>query len=128
MKRLLPLIVTSALLGGCAHGARGPLTLGPADSGKTVQLAVGQEVTVRLAWDPGTGYRWQTTSDPDALVLIVIDSGYDRPPARTPGSPGQAWWRLRATGAGSTSFALRYVRPWELDEKAQDFTLTVAVK
>jgi len=128
VKRLLPLIVTAALLGGCAHVSRGPLVLGAADSGKTVQLAVGQVVTVRLAWDPSTGYRWQTTSNPDALVLIVVDTGYDRPDVDKPGSPGQVWWRLRATGAGSTSFALRYVRPWEPDEKAQTFILTVAVK
>ncbi len=130
MKRLLPLVVMAALLSACTHLARknGPLTLGPADSGKTVTLVVGQVVTVRLASNPSTGYRWQTATEPDPQYLIVVDSGYDRPAENAPGASGQAWWKLRATGAGSTSIELRYVRPWEPDAKAQQFTLNVTVK
>ena len=130
VKRLLLLVAIVSLPAACihrGHSAR-PLALGPADSGRTIDMAVGQVATVRLASNPGTGYRWQTTSDPDARVLIVMDAGYDRPSADAPGAPGQAWWKLRATGVGSTSLTLRYARPWEPDEKVQEFTLNVNVK
>lgn len=130
MKRSLLVIVVSVALGSCAHlGKRpAPLTLGVPDSGKTIHLTVGQTVIVRLAANPSTGYRWQTTTGPDALVLIVMDAGYDRPSSDAPGTPGRAWWKLRATGVGETSLALRYRRPWAPDERAQEFTLTVIVK
>ena len=130
MKRLLLLIVVSALLGGCVHlrRAAGPLRLGASDSGRSVEMSVGQTLTVRLASNPSTGHQWQVTTEPDARVLIVVDSGYDRPQSNALGAAGQAWWRLRATGAGSTSIALRYVRPWEPAPDAERFTLTVTVK
>ncbi len=126
---LLAAVAVALALAACAHLGHkpGPPALGKADTGKTINLAVGDVATVRLPSTPSTGYRWETTSDPDARVLIVMDSGYDRPGAETPGAPGQAWWKLRATGAGSTSFAVRYVRPWEADAKAQEFRVTVNV-
>ena len=129
VKRVLPLVII-ALLGACAHLRHkpAPLMLGSVDTGRTITMSVGQVAMLRLPSNPSTGYRWQTTSDPDARTLIVMDSGYDRPASDTPGAPGQAWWKLRATGEGTTSFAVRYVRPWEPDEKAQEFTLTVVVK
>jgi predicted secreted protein len=75
-------------------------------------------------------------------MLIVIDSGFQQAPAKSrpssPGAPaadgapetGHAWWRLRATGAGTTSFGLRYFRPWEpdADPNPKEFTITVNVK
>jgi hypothetical protein len=76
-------------------------------------------------------------------MLIVLDSGFQRPPAKSRSTPpggapaagdasesGYAWWRLRATGAGTTSFGVRYVRPWEPDAEptAKEFTITVDVK
>ncbi len=130
MRRFLPLIVVAVLLAGCAHlpHKAGPLALGEADSGRTVEMVVGQVATVRLASNLSTGYRWQATGDPDPRILIIEDSGYDRPAEKMPGAPEQSWWTLRATGAGTTTLVLRYVRPWEADEKAKEFSLTVTVK
>ena len=126
MKRSLALIATAVCLASCAH--RGPLSLGEADTGRAVQLAVGQTLTLRLASDLSTGHTWQIATDPDARVLIVVDSGYDRPRASAPGTTGQAWWVLHATGAGSTSIALRYGRPWESVPDARQFTMNITVK
>ena len=126
MKRSLALIATAVSLASCAH--RGPLSLGEADTGRAVQLEVGQTLTLRLAADLGTGHTWQIATAPDGRVLIVVDSGYDRPQASAPGAAGQAWWVLRATGAGSTSIALRYGRPWESAPDARQFTVNVTVK
>jgi inhibitor of cysteine peptidase len=130
VKRFLPLFLIAVQFCACAHLGHkpAPLALEPADNGKTVNMVVGEQATLRLPANPGTGYRWETISAPDARILIVVDTGYDRPTPDLPGASGQAWWKLRATGAGSTSFAVRYVRPWEPDEKAQEFTLNVTVK
>ena len=88
MRRSLVLIATALSLAGCAH--RGPLSLAEADSGNTVELAVGQTLTLRLAVDLGTGRTWQIATEPDARFLIVVDSGYAQPPAGAPGAPRQA--------------------------------------
>jgi predicted secreted protein len=126
MKRSLALIATAVSIASCAH--QGPLLLGEADTGRSVQLEVGQTLTLRLAADLGTGRTWQIATAPDGRVLIVVDSGYGRPQASAPGAAGHAWWVLRATGAGSTSIALRYGRPWESAPDARQFTVSVTVK
>ena len=126
MRRSLVLIATALSLAGCAH--RCPLTLAEADSGKTVEIKVGQTLTLRLAVDLGTGRTWQIATEPDARFLIVVDSGYAQPPAGAPGAPRQAWWLLRATGAGSTSITLRYGRPWESASDARQVTVNFTVK
>ncbi len=128
MKRLLPAVVVILLSAACTH-LRGPapLALGPSDSGKSFDLVVGQTLTIRLAANPSTGYQWQVVTQPDPATIIVTDSGYDRPASDAAGAAGQAWWTLRATAAGSTSFSLRYVRPWEPAADAQTFTIAVKV-
>ncbi len=102
-------------------------------------MTVGQTLTVTLPWDPSTGYRWQPIAQPDARMLIILDSGFERPPAtaqarlqnssdRALPNEGRAWWKLRATGEGSTSFGVQYVRPWEPDAGSRQFSITVDVK
>jgi inhibitor of cysteine peptidase len=138
---LIAPIAALTLLAACAHlRPPRPLALTTADSGKSIEMVVGQTCTITLPWDPATGYRWQIVADPDARTLIVLDSGFERLPSNSrssssraagsqkPGTDGHAWWKLRATGAGSTSFAVRYVRPWEPDAQAREFTITVEVK
>ena len=138
-ERLVVPIVTLMLLAACSHlRPPRPVALHMADSGQSIEMTVGQTFTLTLPWDPATGYRWQIVADPDARTLIVLDSGFERPPASSrsassPGTsehtgPGEAWWKLRATGAGSTSFAVRYLRPWEPEADARQFTITVEVK
>ena len=129
MKRLLPAVAIAALLSACAH-MHGPasLTLGLPDSGKTINAVVGQTIALRLDATPSTGYQWQVVTQPDPITMIVTDSGYDRPASDAPGAPGQAWWKLRTTGTGTTTFAVRYVRPWAPEPDAKQFTLTVNVK
>jgi len=141
--RVIAPIAGLMLLVGCAHlRPPRPLALTVADSGKPIEMTVGQTCTVTLPWDPATGYRWQIVAAPDARTLIVVDSGFERAPSKSrssssraagsqvTGAAGAAWWKLRATGAGSTSFAVRYVRPWEpdADPKPREFSITVEVK
>jgi inhibitor of cysteine peptidase len=149
--RGIPLLM---LVAGCAHLAPPkPLALTSADNGRSMEMTIGQTLIVTLPWDPATGYRWQTVAEPDARTLIIVDSGFEQARSRTasplknpaeagshvPENPaeagshvpaGEAWWKLRATGTGSTSFTVRYVRPWEpeADPKPKEFTIAVEVK
>ncbi len=133
MKHTLPTLVVALVglaLAACVHlGKTAQLQpIGAADSGRTIQMTVGQTVTLRLAANLATGYRWQKVTAPDERVLIVVAAGYDRPAAEAAGAGGQAWWKLRATGAGETSIELRYARPWEPEEEDKRFTLSMIVK
>ncbi len=122
--------ILAVALGACAHGGRALRLppMGPADSGKKLDLAVGQVITVRLPANLATGCRWEVATEPDPRVLIVTEAGYDRPAVAAPGADGQAWWKLRATGPGDTSIALRYLRPWAPGEDDREFALSVVVK
>ncbi len=135
----LVLVAAAAHLAGCAHNPP-PILVSGADTGKSIEMIVGQTLTISLPSDPSTGYRWQVTAEPDARNLIVLVSGFDSTPSKAPApsaakpdtprtsNAGRAWWKLRATGEGSTSFGLRYVRPWEPETNAQEFTIGVDVK
>ncbi len=123
-------LVSGTLACSCAHSRprATPIALALADSGKALDLVVGQTVVVRLEANPSTGYQWQIAANPDERIALVVDSGYDRPASDAAGAAGQAWWKLRATGPGSTTIALRYVRPWEPEQAAKTFEATITVK
>ncbi len=117
------------LFASCAHfRSPAPLILAPADSGCAVEMPKGKTFTVRLPTDLASGYVWQTIEEPDARVAIVNDSGVVDHAVTAPETAGATWWKLRATGTGTTCFAVRYVRPWEPEKNGQTFSVTVVVK
>ena len=78
-----------------------------------VELAVGETATIRLDANPTTGYQWEPASAPDESVIRVVSDRYEAEATEVVGSGGTQEIVIEGTGAGTTTFELRYVRPWE---------------
>jgi inhibitor of cysteine peptidase len=104
------------------------VTIGYAFDGGLVNLAVGDELDVRLGSTPGTGYSWSIAMN-DAAVLEPIGKPVDeKSQDLRPGAPGSRLFRFRAVKAGSSSLGLIYERPWEKDAApARLFSVAAAV-
>ena len=103
--------------------------VGEADAGP-LELALGQELIMRLESNPTTGYSW-TAVAVEAPVLTPIDTTYaaDPVPAGVVGGGGTEVLRFTATAAGTQALTLRYARPWETDvAPAKEVVFTVTVK
>ncbi len=99
--------------------------LGQKDSGKTVQLRVGQSLFVELEDIGTTGYRWEfALSDP--TVLEIASNKLSPHPGI--GAGGLRQVTLRAQKPGHCLFSAQLRRPWEKEKAAQQqFQITAEV-
>jgi predicted secreted protein len=79
-----------------------------ADSARQVSAATDQVFGIVLAANPGTGYSWSISTDPDPAVAVALDSLALPPDSSLLGAPGRECFRFTATGAGSTSVGFNY--------------------
>jgi len=72
---------------------------------------VGYRLEIRLAENATAGYRWTLDSyDAGQLELTEATASY---PNAAVGSGGEAIFRFRVVGVGSSTLRLRYWRHWE---------------
>jgi inhibitor of cysteine peptidase len=84
-----------------------------ADSGGSVSLAVGDELVVRLAENPTTGYRWEIDrADP---VLSLADDRFRLAEQPFIGSGGTRELGFRAVATGAGRLELKHRQAWEGD-------------
>lgn len=92
------------------------LKLGEDEAGQTFFLPVGSGFAVVLTGNPSTGYLWEVTPFPEALLK---QTGYIFDPHPAPatmvGVGGRFTFRFQAVGPGVTRLEFRYRRPWEKD-------------
>lgn len=96
-----------------------------ADSGKSLELAEGERVTIRLPENPTTGYLWQTEATGEEVVSLV---------GREPGPPGvgvgggrEVSFIFEARGLGEARVRLKRGRSWVADESGIDRRFEVGV-
>lgn len=101
------------------------LEYGEHDEGKLIQRSVGDVFSVRLGENASTGYRWSIDKlSPSRLELIEATADY---PKEQIGSGGEAIFRFRVVGPGTSSLSLKYWRAWEGDRSVvRRFALRVA--
>jgi len=90
-----------------------PVTVRAADSGKSFNLSVGQQLRVELEAQFGTGFRWSVQTETPAVVTLV--SATEIPAKSGLGSPELQTFVFAAQQAGSGKLTLVYSRPWEKD-------------
>lgn len=78
-----------------------------------IELSVDGRATIRLDANPTTGYQWEPVAAPDESVIRVVSDHYRADDSNVVGSGGTQEIVLEGTGAGTTTFELQYVRPWE---------------
>lgn len=89
------------------------LHLTEADNGRSVDVRIGDEITLALPENPTTGYRW-AIDGLDARLLNLTEQPYT-PDSPALGSGGTAQWVLRPIAPGVTTLKLKQWRPWEGD-------------
>lgn len=129
------LLVLAALFAGCspAPDASSPtdgasrVELTAADSGQT--LALGQRVTVALASNPSTGYRWALTDSVGGALVQDGEPAYvqDVSAPGMVGVGGRETWTFQAALVGSGTLRLVYRRPSEPDDASPPDSFSVPV-
>lgn len=110
--------------------AAGPTTtLTERDTGKSIEISIGQTVLVRLASNPTTGYSWSMHGNPAPLEFVKSDYNADPQGKHRVGASGVQTVQLMAKSAGKAELKLEYKRPWEKDAPpTKTFAATIVVK
>ena len=138
------LAIMTLMIGACSDSNDGKLT--PTDtpektvkevsvdatsfSGKEIEAAVGDVVTLTLESNPTTGFTWAVASNSDASVLQEADNRFEAPPVTEPpliGAGGNEIWVFKALKEGTSTISMVYSRSWESVPPAKTFVVTIHV-
>jgi predicted secreted protein len=100
------------------------LTLTDRDNGRRLPAHVGDLLEIHLPENATAGYRWAPDSyDTGLLELAEATASY---PSAAVGSGGEAIFRFRVVGVGSSTLTLKYWRHWEgTGSTIQRFAVTI---
>jgi inhibitor of cysteine peptidase len=119
------LLILTAGCGG--KGAQPPVE--ESDPTQPIEVRVGEEFVIILKANPTTGYQWQLAQPLDEGKVELVGSEYKAPEGDRVGAGGTEVWTFKAVGAGKTTIALEYVRPWEKDAPpAETRAFTVVIQ
>jgi inhibitor of cysteine peptidase len=97
-----------------------------------IELAPGDTLTLSLCSNPTTGYSWADEVTFDDAVLSLTGRSFEEGADTDPpvvGGPGREALTFEATGSGTTTIEMTYVRPFEPDSTpAWTFRLEVDVR
>jgi len=108
--RRIPVLVF--LLLALTAGNVAALDLTGQESGRSVDVPVGEVVAITLAGNPTTGYAWEL-ADVDRAVLAPDPEPAYVADSQLSGAGGKYTFRLSARAVGSSAVTLVYRRPWE---------------
>lgn len=121
-------VASALLLSACAH-TQGPINLS-AESRCPVSLTPGQSLSLSLASNPSTGFRWEI-KEPAANTLRSLGPELYTPDSNDEvvGAGGTSVWRFVAQTPGQERLLLTYQQPWDTQAApAQQFDCTIIVK
>ena len=97
------------------------------DSGRTIDLRMGDRLSISLGGNPTTGYTWQVTAVDEQVLAPLGEPGYAAS-SEALGAGGVFAFEFKAVAAGKTALRLVYRRPWEKRRRpAQTFKVDVTV-
>ena len=110
-------------------GALVPVVCAAEPEARTVELTVGQSMTVNLPGNPTTGFQWCVAECAD-VVQVGLAFEPKAPESGTPlcGSHSTTTVVLTGLKVGQGVVKLVYARPWEKDKAPEDtrvYTVTV---
>lgn len=113
----------------CAQFSSGSrLVLTEKDSGRTLDVEVGDTITLRLPANPSTGYLWSSKL-PDMGILREVENRYETPEKSrgVAGAPVIKVYSFAVVGPGETGIKMEYRRPWEVGS-APEATFDVLIR
>ncbi len=119
------LVLAALSLAGCRGGQ---MLLTEQDSGKTVEMAVGEEFSVQLAGNPTTGYMWSVTDLEGGYLQQQGEPDYERD-SELIGAGGVYTFHFKSLQVGQTTLALVYARSFEPDVPPEKvFSVRVVIR
>lgn len=96
-----------------------------ADNGRSIELHVGDQITLSLRESRMAGYRWNVLEKGEPVLTSVETEEHSRPPAL--GQPRMRAWQFTAEKPGAGRIYMQHRRPWEAAGSGDDFLLNVSV-
>jgi predicted secreted protein len=115
-----------ASAGSSQVGVKGGSTLTEEDDGASVDLRLGQLVTVVLGSNHSAGLSWAVATT--ATVIVPEGKPAYAAKAATDGSVGTETWRFRAAKRGQQTVRLEYRRGWQQSVAERTFRFTATVR
>jgi predicted secreted protein len=127
---LMPAATLAALTLTASPAAAKQVALTIADTGKTVTVHEGDTIAIALKANQTTPFHWVVTTRPKARVARVVSARYVQGTTGLAGAPGTQRYRLRATGAGRTSFTTEYqeISSGAVGSGPSTFSVTIRVR
>jgi predicted secreted protein len=117
-------LASDSVVAGEVSGRKG-VVVTEKDNGKTVKAAVGEQIIVRLASNPTTGYQWRIGKLEPAHLKPIGESHYEPPDSHLVGAGGTEVFTFTTLKPGKTRLRLEYVRSWE-NKPIKTFKVTIA--
>ncbi|MBE0416821.1 MAG: protease inhibitor I42 family protein [Coriobacteriia bacterium] len=135
MKRIFRLFVlmsvavlVAGLSPGCADDSSGTLEVTQADRGSTLDMQVGQQISVTLEANPTTGYLWTVEGEVPGQLQQVGEARYTSE-SDALGAGGSEVWTFEAVAPGEGTLKLKYWRSFEPDvDPIEEFQMSVSVE
>jgi inhibitor of cysteine peptidase len=107
----------------------GPSVVNVSESGKQIELAPGDSLTVTLDSNPSTGFAWSISGITNEAVIDDVSNEFNGADTGMMGAGGQEVWTFEAVDKGTSTIEMQYSRSWETGvEPAGTFNVTVVVK
>ncbi len=119
---LLILVLCLLVLAGCTKSADHFYTEGS----QSVEIASGEQFTIKLEANMTTGYEWQVEYDDSLLALLESEYVPDDENG-PPGSGGAQFFTFEGLTTGVTEIVLVYKQPW-MEEIDQELVFAVTIK
>jgi inhibitor of cysteine peptidase len=118
MRKIASVVLTCCAACHSSSDPASPVTVTAEQAGSTIELQVSQELRVRLASNPSTGYSWSFTCVPEELVSSLGAPQYTPDSSGLVGSGGVDTFAFRAVRTGQATLRFEYRRPWETEVPA----------
>lgn len=113
IRYLAAFALACVLMAGCAEArSRESKKLIEFDTGRTIEMKVGNTILVELPGNPSTGYSWEVISIDKSVIQKTGDVKF-MTNSNVIGSPGKVALRFKVVGAGKATLKLGYMRVWE---------------
>lgn len=101
-------------------------SLSKEDSGKTIQVAVGQVIRIELAANPSTGFSWHLVELAKESLQVLEVRSEKLSAGKSRGATVLMRWLLKVIKPGRNRIVMAYYRAWEgVDKAVGSFSLTL---
>lgn len=113
---------------GIAGSSASLVTVTDKNDGKTIEIAVGQSLEVRLPSNPTTGYQWTSNKLHKGPLREARPPAFQVPTSNLLGAGGTQVFSYRGVAPGTVRLSFDYARSWEHVAPARRVAITVVVQ